>query len=48
MAATLLRTRAMCSAVRAAPSMRASIGGTTFVRGKATLPDLACMPYQCA
>ncbi|GAB7333617.1 hypothetical protein MBLNU13_g05184t1 [Cladosporium sp. NU13] len=41
MATTLFRTSAMRSAVRAAPSMRASIGGTTFVRGKATLPDLA-------
>lgn len=43
MATTLFRNSAMRSAVRAAPSMRASIGGTTFVRGKATLPDLACM-----
>jgi hypothetical protein len=43
MATTLFRTSAMRSAVRASPSMRASIGGTTFVRGKATLPDLACM-----
>jgi Fe-Mn family superoxide dismutase len=48
MAATLFRTSAMRSAVRAAPSMRASIGGTTFVRGKATLPDLACMSYSYA
>jgi hypothetical protein len=43
MATTLFRTSAMRSAARAAPSMRASIGGTTFVRGKATLPDLSCM-----
>jgi hypothetical protein len=51
MATTLFRTSAMRSAVRAAPSMRASIGGTTFVRGKATLPDLACLSrliaYAC-
>jgi hypothetical protein len=48
MATTLFRTSAMRSAVRAAPSMRASIGGTTFIRGKATLPDLACMSYSYA
>jgi Fe-Mn family superoxide dismutase len=42
MAATLFRSSALRSAARSAPSMRASIGGTTFVRGKATLPDLSC------
>jgi hypothetical protein len=42
MAATLFRSSALRSAVRSAPNMRASIGGTTFTRGKATLPDLSC------
>lgn len=56
MNSTLLRTSALRSAVRAAaPSTtaRAGLAGTTFVRGKATLPDLACTfsnasPLQCA
>jgi hypothetical protein len=42
MAATLFRSSALRSAARSAPNMRASIGGTTFTRGKATLPDLSC------
>jgi len=44
MSATLLRQNALRTAVRsAAPSAtkRAAIASTTFVRGKATLPDLA-------
>jgi Fe-Mn family superoxide dismutase len=41
---TLLRTSALRSAARAAaPTVsRAGLAGTTFVRGKATLPDLSC------
>lgn len=44
MNSTLLRTSALRSVVRAtAPTVsRAGLAGTTFVRGKATLPDLAC------
>lgn len=42
MATTLFRNCALRSAVRAAPVQRAAIGGTTFTRGKATLPDLSC------
>lgn len=41
---TLVRTSALRSAARAtthAPS-RAGLAGTTFIRGKATLPDLPC------
>ncbi|KAF2674500.1 manganese superoxide dismutase [Microthyrium microscopicum] len=38
MSATLLRTSAVRSALRSSP--RASFGAATFVRGKATLPDL--------
>lgn len=44
MATTLFRNSALRSAVRAAPTQRAALGGTTFVRGKATLPDLSCTP----
>jgi Fe-Mn family superoxide dismutase len=42
---TLLRTSALRSAARAAAPVtsRAGLAGTTFVRGKATLPDL---PYD--
>jgi len=46
MSSTLLRSSALRSALRAsAPttSTRAGLAGTTFVRGKATLPDL---PYD--
>ncbi|KAF2690148.1 manganese and iron superoxide dismutase [Lentithecium fluviatile CBS 122367] len=46
MNSTLLRTTAVRSALRAAApsaSKRAGLAGTTFVRGKATLPDL---PYD--
>jgi Fe-Mn family superoxide dismutase len=45
MNSTLLRTTAVRSALRAAaPSsgVRAGFAATTFVRGKATLPDLPC------
>lgn len=45
MAATLLRQNALRTAIRsAAPSTakRAALASTTFTRGKATLPDLAC------
>jgi hypothetical protein len=49
MNSTLLRTTAVRSALRAAaPSTaaRAGVAGTTFVRGKATLPDLSCTSSQ--
>jgi Fe-Mn family superoxide dismutase len=43
MNSTLLRTTALRSALRAAPKSSARAGvATTFVRGKATLPDLQC------
>lgn len=44
MNATLLRTSALRSATRAtaSPATRAGLAGTTFTRGKATLPDLPC------
>jgi len=44
MSATLLRTTAARAALRAgAPKRAAGLAGTSFVRGKATLPDL---PYD--
>lgn len=44
MSATLLRTTPVVrSALRAGASKRAaSVAATSFVRGKATLPDLPC------
>ncbi|KAF2842017.1 mitochondrial superoxide dismutase [Mn] [Patellaria atrata CBS 101060] len=46
MASTMLRTSALRSTIRATPtvaSKRARLAGVSFVRGKATLPDL---PYD--
>lgn len=44
---TLLRSATAASALRAgaasAVSRRAGLAGASFVRGKATLPDLSCM-----
>lgn len=43
MNSTILRTTAARSALRAVSKSSARAGvATTFVRGKATLPDLAC------
>lgn len=44
----LLRTSALRSAARAAAPAcsRAGLAGTSFVRGKATLPDLPCTPAR--
>lgn len=43
MSATLLRNSVARTGLRAAGSRRAGLAGTSFVRTKATLPDLACM-----
>lgn len=45
MATSLFKSSAARSALRAASSAssrRAGVAGVTFVRGKATLPDLPC------
>lgn len=43
MSTTLFRSTAVRSALRAGASRKAAgIAGTSFVRGKATLPDLPC------
>ena len=47
MNSTILRSTAARSALRAATKSSARAGvATTFVRGKATLPDLSCSSSQ--
>lgn len=42
MSASLLRTSALRAGASAPRSSMAGLAGTSFVRTKATLPDLAC------